>query len=62
MCDKYPNRPTCLTPGCEKPAHNTASAANPVWRKYCGTCHNERRKNFQNLSANLKKSTPNLLR
>jgi hypothetical protein len=56
MCNKHPNRPTCQTPGCEKPAHNTASAANPVWRKYCGTCHNERRKNFQNLSANLKKN------
>lgn len=49
-------RPVCLTEGCTNLAHNTASAKNPVWRKYCGTCHNERRKNFQNLSKNLSKT------
>ena len=49
-------RPVCLTEGCDNLAHNTASAAKPVWRKYCGKCHSERRKNFQNLSSNLTKN------
>tara|TARA_Y100000389_G_scaffold120343_1_gene117647 strand:- start:9527 stop:10135 length:609 start_codon:yes stop_codon:yes gene_type:complete len=48
-------RPVCQTEGCEDLAHNTASADKPVWRKYCGKCHNLRRKNFQNLSSNLTK-------
>jgi len=50
-------RPVCLTKGCTNLAHNTASAEKPIWRKYCGTCHNARRKNFQKLSANIKKNS-----
>ena len=49
-------RPFCLTEGCDNLAHNTASAAKPVWRKYCGKCHTIRRKNFQDLSSNLTKN------
>ena len=46
-------RPVCKTEGCVKGCQNTATTANPQWRKYCATCHKKRMKNFREKRDNL---------
>jgi hypothetical protein len=50
---EYPNRPSCIC--CGKPAHMqnyNKITGKYTWRKYCLTCHTERRKNYRNKIIN----------